>query len=335
MISTLARPVPPHAEGSVELLVSHLTEYLVRRGHDVTLFALPDSQTSARLVSPVATSYLDDAEKWDWHLYEAFQVREAFARWQHFDVINCHSYWFGLMHADSVAIPSIHSVHVDPGPDYLFLARNTRNRHLHFCSSYQARGFEDAGGVHVIPHGVDVSSFSAPSHPPDDEPYLAWLGRFHPEKGVLQAIEIARRTGMKLKLAAPDNEYYRQVVQPLVDDTCVQYVGEVGGADKARFLAGGYALLYPVERGEPFGLVLIEAMAAGLPVLALNRGAVPEIIDDGITGFLGDTIDDLTLALARVQSLDRTRIRAAARERFSSELMGSRMEQLMFKVTGA
>ncbi|MCC5874994.1 MAG: glycosyltransferase, partial [Candidatus Sumerlaeia bacterium] len=152
-IATLGRPVPPTGEGSVELLVSLQTEELVNRGHEVTLFALPSSRTAARLESPVKSSYADGVNAWDWQVYESFQVREAFRQWRDFDIIHCHSYHFGMLYCDFVPIPSLHSIHIEPGPDYLFLAQNTRNRHLHFCSQYQARDFSGVANTHVIPHG--------------------------------------------------------------------------------------------------------------------------------------------------------------------------------------
>lgn len=333
IISTLARPVPPSGEGSVELIVSHLTEYLVQRGHDVTLFALPGSKTTARLISPVKASYVGDPDKWDWQLYEAFHVREAFAMWREFDIINCHSYWFGLMHADAVPIPSIHSHHIEPGPDYRFLAERTRNRHLHFCSKFQARDFHEIPGVHVIPHGIDVETFAPGSSQNHTASYLAWIGRFHPDKGVLDAIELARSSGIALKLAAPPNDYYQQEIARHVDGNSIEYVGELTSAAKAKFLANARALVYPVQRGEPFGLVLIEAMAAGVPVLAYDRGAVSEIIEPGVTGYLGNTLADLIDNLPCVGKLDRTRIRDEASRRFSREVMGGRMEKLMLQVT--
>lgn len=333
MVSTLTRPVPPRGEGSVELLVSHLTERLVAKGHDVTLFALADSTTSARLVSPVATSYVTDPQKWDWQLYEAFQVREAFRQWSKFDVINCHSYHFGLLFADFVPIPAIHSFHIEPGPDYEFLVRQTGRLHLHFCSRYQARNFLDLPDVHVIPHGIDLSSCFV-TVPERREDYLAWLGRFHPDKGVLAALSIARKAGLPLKLAGPSNDYLRDVVLPQAEPGQVEYVGELRGFDKADFLSRARALVYPVERGEPFGLVLIEALACGLPVVAFNNGAVPEVVEHGVNGWIGETEEELIEGIQHSSSFDRTAIRTGAEERFSSDRMADQMEALMLSVTG-
>jgi len=333
-IATLLRPVPPDGEGSVESVVSTITEGLVARGHDVTLFALRGSRTAAELRSPVEASYTADPEKWDWQLYEAWQVREAFRSWREFDILHCHSYHHGLLVCDYVQTPSLHTIHIDPGPDYVFLARRTRNRHLLFCSRYQARAFEGVDGVHIVPHGMDMSAYEpAPAGARGN--YLAFLGRFIEEKGPLEAIALARRTGLPLKLAAPANAYYHEKIEPLVDGRLIEYVGELGGRRKAEFLARARALVYPVQRGEPFGLVLIEAMASGLPVVALNRGAVPEVVTHGVTGWLCETVEEMADAVARADALDRRAIRREAVERFAADRMIDRIEGVMREIVEA
>jgi glycosyltransferase involved in cell wall biosynthesis len=329
-ISTLFRPVPPPGEGSVESIVHILTEGLVRRGHEVTLYATADSMTTARLESPVEESYSTDTGKWDWQLYEAFQVRRAFLNWIDFDVIHCHSYHFGLLFCDFVPVPSLHSIHIEPGPDYRFLAARTANRHFHFCSKYQARDFGEEKGVHVIPHGTTLTRVSEPGEPVQD--YVAFLGRFIPEKGPLDAIRIARRAGIPVKLAAPMTDYYREFVEPEVDGTSVEYVGEVKGEEKARFLSRAKALLYPIQTPEPFGLVLVEALACGTPVVSLARGAISEIVEHGRDGWLGETEDDLVKALPEIDRLDRRAIRENARKRFDADVMIDRIESLLDKI---
>jgi glycosyltransferase involved in cell wall biosynthesis len=328
-IAPLTHPVPPAGEGSVETIVSAITEGLVRRGHDVTLFATADSKTSAELRSPVEVGYTRDPEKWDWQLYEAHSVREAFRAWPEFDVIHCHAYHFGLLFCDFVPIPSVHSLHVEPGPDWLFLAQRTANRHLVFCSQHQAREFGDVTGVHVVPHGVDVDAFHVSESPGE---HLLFIGRCLPEKGPLEAIRLARAAGAPLRIAAPGNDHLREEIGPEVDGKMIEYLGEIRGREKADVLATARALLYPVQRGEPFGLVLVEAMASGLPVLALNRGAVPEIVEQGVTGWIGETEEDLIAGLERVDALDRRAIRRRAAERFSIEQMVDRHEQLLMQV---
>ncbi len=331
-ISTLGRPVPPEGEGSVESLVAMLTEGLVARGHDVTLFATANSKTKARLRSPVATSYALDAEKWDWQLYEAFQVREAFRNWQEFDIIHCHSYYHGLQFCDFVSIPSLHSIHIEPGPDYRFLAQRTVNRHLLFASAYQTREFQEIERVHIIPHAIDLQDY-----PPSNNSrmgYLAFLGRFIPDKGALEAIAISKLSGMPLKLAAPHNEYYEHAIRPHVDGRNVEYLGELNTVEKQKFLSEASALVYPVLCGEPFGLVLVEAMACGTPVLAFAKGAVGEIVEHGHTGWLGQTVEDLADAAKNLDQFDHNRIRLHAERNYSKDVYVERVESLMARIVG-
>jgi len=327
-ISTLYSRVPPEGEGSVESLVFDITEGLAARGHRVVLYATADSRSSAELRSPVAASYTADAGKWDWRLYEAYQARKAFEDWRDFDAIHCHSYHYGLLYCDFVPVPSLHSVHIEPGPDYVFLAQRTRNRRLHFCSRYQARDFGGIDGIHVIPHGVRVDRYRSGKEVREGG-YFAFLGRFVPDKGPLTAIRIAKAAGVRLKLAAPGNDYFREVIEPEIDGDLIEYVGEVVGVVKADFLCGAQGLLYPIEIGEPFGLVLIEAMAAGVPTLALNRGAVAEIVEHGVTGWIGETESDLVQGLGHISSFDRGRIRRRAEARFSSDAMVDRIEAVL------
>lgn len=332
-ISTLLRPVPPRGGASVESLVHTITEGLIAKGHEVTLFALEGSRTTAALRSPVKVSYTADQSKWDWQLYEAYQVHQAFQAWQDFDIIHCHSYYFGLLFCDFVPIPSLHTMHIEPGPDYVFLARQTQNRHFHFCSRYQARDFETLPGIHIVPHGIAVNDFYV--SPEDErEDYIAFLGRFIPDKGPLLAINVARKAGMPLRMAGIANEYFRETVEPQIDGHLVEYVGEISGQQKVKFLSKARVLIYPVQWGEPFGLVLAEAMASGLPVVALNKGAVPEIVKHGVTGWIGETEEDLVEGLQRADQFDRQLIRHTAEQRFSAERMVIQLEELMVQIVG-
>ncbi len=327
-ISTLFDSVPPRRESSVERVVGLLTEGLARKGHEVTLYARRDSRASASLRSPVARGYTEDPAKWDWQLYEMYQVREAFRAWRDFDVIHCHSYYFGLLFAEWVGISSLHSFHIEPGPDYRFLAERTEKAHLHFCSEYQRRDFAGHLRTHVVPHGLDLARYRVR----EDEsasPYLAWMGRFIPGKGPLEAIEVARLAGMPLKLAAPHNEYYEETVRRHVDGRSVEYVGELHDEAKAAFLSKAHALLYPVQYGEPFGLVLVEALASGTPVIAMDRGAVPEIVRNGVSGWLGDSIESLAAGVDGVASLDRAAIRRYAEAEFSAQRMVDGIESIL------
>ncbi|HEY6506780.1 MAG TPA: glycosyltransferase, partial [Vicinamibacterales bacterium] len=185
-------------------------------------------------------------------------------------------------------------------------------------SQAQAQLLEGLNVVGTVHHGLDVERFAFRSTPDD---YLLFLGRFTEGKGVLAAIDVAQRVGMRLLLAAEENDYYREAVAPLVDGTRVQYVGEVGPADKAALLGGARALLYPVQAAEPFGLVLMEAMACGTPVAALDRGAVSELVERGVTGGVFPSLDALVSGLPSVMALSRGRVRTAALERYGVDRM--------------
>jgi glycosyltransferase involved in cell wall biosynthesis len=331
-LSTLARPVPPRGEGSIEYLVYLITEGLVQRGHEVTLFATSDSQTSAFLRSPVQKSYSASSEMWDWQLYEAFQVQQAFRRWTDFDVFHCHAYYHALLYCDFVPVPSIHSVHIEPGPDYLFLAQRTRNRHFLFCSQHQASGFQIVRDKTVIPHGIDTRSYH--SCPREERGgYLAFLGRFIPEKGPEEAIRLARAAGMPLRIAAPENQFFHERIKPLLGRE-VEYAGELIGTEKREFLAKANGLLYPIQRPEPFGLVLLEAMASGTPSFAYGIGAVPEILEHEKTGWLASDEASMLEGLGRIDEFNHEEIRIVACRQFSVARMVDQVEDLMLRLVG-
>jgi glycosyltransferase involved in cell wall biosynthesis len=203
--------------------------------------------------------------------------------------------------------------------------------HYLAISQFQASALSGLHNVHTVMHGLDTRSFPFGDAPED---YLVFLGRFTPGKGVLQAIEVAQRTGSRLLMAAPESEYYRTSVLPHVDGKLIRYVGELDFQEKARLLAGARALLYPVQQGEPFGLVLVEAMACGTPVVALRRGAVPEIVADGVSGLLFDTLDEMVEGLTRVEAIDRKRVQAHAREQFDASRMVEGYERVYRRLAG-
>jgi len=223
------------------------------------------------------------------------------------------------------------TLHIEPGPDYLFLAKRTHNRHLHFCSQYQARDFDEIPDKSVIHHGIPLFE-AVGSHEGPPEDYLAFLGRFLPDKGALEAIHIARESGRRLLLAAPENDYFHAEISRHVDGEQICYIGELGGREKFRFLERASALLYPIKRGEAFGLVLVESLMAGTPVIASNIGAVGEIVEHGVTGFLMERNQDYASAIAALGKLDRKSIRQWAVERFSANRMLDDIEALLVKL---
>jgi glycosyltransferase involved in cell wall biosynthesis len=299
----------------VELVTSLRTEGLVARGHQVTLFATGTSQTRATLHATFPRGYADDSSLWPWEACELYNVAAAVERAADFDVIHCQAmYWpMALPFSRLTSTPLVQTLHHAPSAPEVALWSRYREVPFIAISRDQARLLAGLNVVGVVQHAIDTDRFAYRAGADD---YLVFLGRFTAGKGVLQAIDIARRAGLRLLLAAAENEYYRDVVAPHVDGTGVVYVGEVGHDRKVALLGGARALLYPVQSGEPFGLVLAEAMACGTPVAALDRGAVGEVVDVGVTGGVFASIDALVDGLPDVMALDRARVRRRAVERF-------------------
>jgi len=315
MVGPVATSIPPPRSSSVELFTSLLTEGLVARGHDVTLFATGTSRTSAQLHVTFPRGYGEDQSLWPWELCEMLNLSAALERAAEFDVIHYQaiSWPIALPMTRLVSMPLVQTVHHAPGRDEVALWSRYPEAPFVAISNEQAARLAGLNVVATIHHGLDMEAFSFTAEPLD---YLLYLGRFTEGKGVLQAIEVARRTGRRLILAAPENDYYRTAVAPHVDGDQIVYAGEVGHAEKVALLGGARALIYPVQTAEPFGLVLIEAMACGTPVAALDRGAVREVVDDGITGGRFASLDDLVAGLPVVLALDRGRVRERAAARF-------------------
>lgn len=314
-VAPVATSIPPPKSGSVQTMTSLLTEGLVAAGHDVTLFAPGDSKTSARLHATFPTGYWHDETMWPWEMYELFNFTAAMERAAEFDIIHYEAgyYPLSLGFTRLCATPVSQTIHHAPSPSEVALWQRYPEAPFIAISREQARLLSGLNVAAVVPHGIDTERFTfSPS--PDD--YLLFLGRFTPGKGPLQAIELAKKMGMKLLLAAAKEQYYRESLEALVDGTNVVYVGEVDFDTKVKLYGGARALLYPVQAGEPFGLVLVEAMACGTPVAALDRGAVAEIVDDGVTGAAFADMDAMARGLERVMALDRARVRARAVERF-------------------
>lgn len=320
VVGPVAQAIPPARSGSVESVTALLTDGLVARGHDVTLFATGTTSTTAKLQATFARGYREDPDLWPWEVCELLNLAAAVERAADFDVIHYQAAYapISLAFTRLSPTPVVVTVHHAPTPSEVALWSRYPEAPFVVLSEAQRKllaGLEVVGTIH---HAVDTAKFE-PLARTDD--YLAFLGRFTEGKGVLQAIDIARRTGMRLVLAAAKTEYYSDVVAPLVDGTQVVYAGELGLDDKVSFLGRARALLYPVQSSEPFGLVMAEAMACGTPVAALRRGAVDEIVDDGVTGEVFDSVDELVEGLPSVLGLDRGRVRARAVERFGPDRM--------------
>lgn len=332
--------VPPAAYGGTERIVSTLTEALVRRGHEVTLFAAGDSHTSARLVPTVDRAL--------WHAdpplrdFSPFWALTLDAIWDHaaeFDVIHSHLDYWGYPLARHAHVPVVTTLHgrLDL-PELQPLYRRFCDVPLVSISEAQRRPVPWAHWVATIHHGIELQEFTFNAR---RGRYLAFLGRISPDKGLDTAIRVARRAGMPLKIAArkplrqrgdpnvrADWEHYHNAVQPLLERGHATLIGEVAGAEKDRFLRNAAALLFPIRWPEPFGLVMAEALACGTPVLALRDGSVPEVVEDGVTGFIGESEDDLVAAVGRLPEIDRAACRAEAERRFSPEAMADSYERV-------
>jgi glycosyltransferase involved in cell wall biosynthesis len=310
-----ATRVPPLKSGSVQTMTSLLTEGLVARGHAVTLFAPGDSITTATLVSPFSAGYWHDPEMWPWEMYELLHVAAAIERARDFDIIHYEANYYPMSLAFTrlSATPVSQTIHHAPRPTEVALWARYPEAPFIAVSAEQARLLAGLNVVGIVPHGIDTDSFTFRAQAED---YLLFLGRFTPGKGPVEAIEVAKRAGMRLLLVGADEQYYRDAVAPHVDGTQVVYVGEADFETKVKLFGGARALLYPVQAGEPFGLVLAEAMACGTPVAALDKGAVREVVEDGVTGVVFDDLDDMVRGLERVLALDRSGVRRHAVERF-------------------
>ena len=326
-IAPLYEAVPPRLYGGTERIVAQLCDALVDLGHDVTLFASADAQTRAHLIAvrdqalrldPAPVQLKSDLAA---HLTMLHEVSRRIGR---FDVLHFHLDMLHFPMFELHAEKTVTTVHGRMDiKDLAEVYRQWNMFGLVSISDYQRRPLPQANWIATVPHGLETSLFSACERPTRD--YLAFLGRISPEKRPDVAIRIARRSGMKLRIAAKvdnaDRDYFEEVVKPLLDDPLIEYIGEVGEQEKSAFLGNARALLFPIDWPEPFGLVMIEAMACGTPVIAWKCGSVPEVVTDGVTGMIVDCEDDALAALERVDALDRRRIRAEFEERFSATRM--------------
>lgn len=322
-VAPLFERVPPQLYGGTERVVSYLSEELVRLGHDVTLFASGDSVTSAQLVPCSERALRLDPQVRDPFAYQVLMLEEVAKRAACFDLIHYHTDYFHFPLSRRTPTPQLTTLHgrLDL-PELAPLYREFHEMPVVSISDAQRAPLPHANWVATVPHGLPADRLRF--HPGPGRT-LAFLGRISPEKRVDRAIEIARRARIGLRIAAKvdevDRAYFETVIAPLLDGPFVEFVGEIGEADKSAFLGEALALLFPIDWPEPFGLVMIEAMACGTPVLALPGGSVREVIEPGVTGLVVDDVDGAVAALERVARLDRAACRAAFEARFTAERM--------------
>ena len=325
MLASIAHRVPPRSYGPWEQVASTLAEGLVAHGHDVTLFATADSLTAATLHAEAPAGYEEDASV-DAKVFESLHIASVFERADQFDVISNQFDFLPLVFSRLTDTPVVTTIHGFSSERIVPVFR-AYDDIAHFVSISDADRHPDLTYAATIHHGIDVERFTVGNGAGG---YLLFLGRIHPDKGTHHAIETARRSGLPLIIAGVvhDEKYFEDVITPCIDGVAVTYVGPVGPPERDRLLGGAVALLHLIDFDEPFGLSVVESLAAGTPVIASPRGSLPELIRPGETGYLVSGIDEAVEAVVSVRSLDRRACRADALERFSSERMVSDYERL-------
>jgi glycosyltransferase involved in cell wall biosynthesis len=317
-VAPLWERVPPPSYGGIELVVSHLTDELVRRGHDVTLFASGDSQTLAHLEAVYPRALRLDSSVKEYAAYEALELSQVYQRAGEFDIIHSHLGVPALPIASLVSTPTVHTLHGS------FTSDNRDVYQLHQKQAYvsisQAQRQIDLNYASTVYNGINPQDYLFVAKP-QEAPYLAFLGRFSPEKGPHHAIAIAKQSGWRLKMAGKidvvDCEFFEQEIAPHIDGEQIEYLGEIDHADKAKLLGNAAVTLFPINWSEPFGLVMAESMATGTPVIAMNKGSVPEVITHGETGFVCQTYDEMAAMIPQALKLNRQTCRTHVENRFS------------------
>jgi len=331
-VAPLFESVPPKYYGGTERIVSYLTEELVRQGHDVTLFASGDSVTRARLVAGCRRSLRLDKHCLDQMAHHVLMLENVCQRLGEFDCAHFHVDYLHYPLSRRARTPQVTTLHgrLDI-PDLQPLYAEFRDMPVVSISNSQREPLPGANWQATIYHGLPQDLYAFNAAPGE---YLAFLGRISPEKRVDRAIEIAREAGMPLRIAAKvddvDQDYFDDFVKPLLQHPLIEYVGEIGDGEKQEFLGCAIGLLFPIDWEEPFGLVMIEALACGTPVVAYRRGSVPEVLSDGQTGFIVDDIEGATAAVRRLSGLDRH----ACRESFERNFTAARMANDYVRVYG-
>jgi glycosyltransferase involved in cell wall biosynthesis len=326
LLAPFEERVPPEKYGGTELIVSNVTEGLVERGHEVFLLATGDSQTKANLVSIFPRSIRKENMSNDMKLREALKylgVGKAidFLSKIDLDIVHNHIGWRILPFAGLLKCPTITTLH-GPMDAQSFFYSTFKNQPFVSISNSQRKPLPDLNYVSTVYNGIDISKLEFSKKSQD---YFAFLGRMSPEKGPVQAIQMAKLAGVKLKMAAKvdtvDANYFEKEVKPLIDGKQIEFIGEIGPKEKSDFLKNAKGLIAPIQWEEPFGLFFTEAMACGAPVIACNRGSVPEIVVNGKTGFIINTIEEGVEAVKNIGKINRSDCRKHVEENFTTEKM--------------
>ncbi|NJL81167.1 MAG: glycosyltransferase family 4 protein [Richelia sp. RM2_1_2] len=335
-VAPLWERVPPPGYGGIELVVGLLTDELVRRGHEVTLFASGDSITLANLESVYPRAFRLEPSISEYSAYEALQLSRVYKQASKFDVIHSHVGYNSLFHASFVETPTVHTLHGAFNSDTKKVYAEASEQPYVSISDAQREPMKQLNYAGTVYNGIDTESHRFYAQP-QSAPYLAFLGRISPEKGTHIAIEIAQKSGVPLKIAGKvdrvDVDYFESQIKPHVDGKHIEYLGEANHFEKNELLGNAIAMLFPITWREPFGLVMTESMAAGTPVLAKPLGSVPEVIAHGKTGFLCHSVDDYVNAIQRLAEIDRNECRAHVERNFSIKSMVDGYLEVYSKVT--
>jgi glycosyltransferase involved in cell wall biosynthesis len=341
-IAQLAPPwieVPPKKYGGTELIVSYLTEGLVKRGHDVTLFASGDSKTKAKLNFVFKKSLYQTKKSWKDDLSSFLHASYCFKMSDNFDIIHNHFNYYGILLSKLTETPVVTTYHGDlseTSEDKKMILKENQDHQFISISNSQRKSKNKLNFIQTIYNGINVDSFKFNNNPED---YIAWIGRITPKKGLLDAIKIAEILKIKLKIAAKidknnplDVEFYKKKIKPLIDGKKVSYIGEINSKQKSGFLGKAMALINPILWNEPFGLVMIEAMACGTPVIAYDQGSVKEIIDDSMNGFIVKNIEGAVKSFKNIHKIKRSYCRDWVEEKFDKEKMIDEYEKAYYKL---
>jgi glycosyltransferase involved in cell wall biosynthesis len=331
MLAPISWRTPPRHYGPWEQVTSLLTEALVARGVDVTLFATKDSHTTGKLAGVCPAAYSEDPAI-DAKVWEMLHVAHVFERAGEFDLIHNQTDFVPLAFSRLVETPVVTTIH-GFSSERILPAFKAYDDRVHYVAISAADRHSDLHYAATIHHGIPLEDFPFDPHGGED---LLFFGRIHPDKGAAEAITAARRAGRRLVIAGivQDQNYHNEQVAPMVDDHSVVYRGPVGGAARTKALGSARALLHLINFDEPFGLSIVEALACGTPVIASNRGSMPELIDHGVTGFLVDSVDEAVDAIGRIGEIDRAACRAAVSARFTVDRMADRYLDLYRSLLG-
>lgn len=334
-VAPLWEQVPPPAYGGTELVVSLLTEELVNRGHDVTLFASGDSTTKAKLESVHPRALRLDTSVKDPNIYDLLNMSRVYENADKFDIIHSHVGCVALPYSNLVKTPTVHTLHGIFTEDNEKLFSHVRKQPFISISDSQRNTSLGLNYVSTVYNGIAPNTYNFYPQP-EQPPYLAFLGRMSPEKGAHLAIEIAQRSGWHLKMAGKidsvDLEYFEQQVRPHIDGKQIEFLGEANHQQKSVLMGGAVATLFPITWREPFGLVMIESMVTGTPVIAMSLGSAPEVIAHGVSGFLCHNVDECIAAIDKAAQLNRQTCRDHVLVNFTAKRMADGYEAVYQKI---